>query len=347
MTVIKKEQVNLKGLSKVALERYVDSLGEKKYRAQQIYEWLYARSAESFDEMSNLSKAFRECLSEKARIGKLELVAKQKSTKDGSMKFLFQLEDGQRIESVLMAEGRRTILCVSTQVGCALDCKFCATGTMGFLRNLTAGEMVDQLLQAQNFSGVRVSNLVFMGMGEPFHNYDHVMTAGEILSSEDGPNLGSRHIVVSTSGLVPKIYRFADEMRRFKLAVSLNATTDEVRARIMPITKKWSIHELLKAVRYYVEKKAEPVTFEYVLLKDINDSENDAARLRSLVDGISCRINLIPYNAAVGEYSRSPADRIDAFYKRLAGIGSPVTIRWSKGDDIAAGCGQLATRVMS
>ncbi len=339
-------KVNLKGLNLAELQAFVESLGEKSFRAKQLYSWIYGKGVNSFEAMSDLSIAFRRTLTENARIGSLKLISSQTSPKDQTEKFLFQLDDGLQIESVLMFEDRRTTLCVSTQVGCAIDCKFCATGMMGLQRHLTAGEIVDQLLTVQNLTGKKVSNIVFMGMGEPFHNYEKVIKACGILSDESGPDLARRRIVVSTSGLVPKILQFADEGHNYRLAISLNATTDEVRSKIMPLNRKWPLGELLNAAQYYVNKTGQRVTFEYVLLEGLNDSMEDAERLKKLVRKILCKINLIPYNAAVGEFRRPTQKRILRFYESLASLRAPVTIRWSKGEDIEAACGQLVTKSM-
>lgn len=338
-------KLNLKGLNLTELQDFIESIGEKPYRAQQIFSWLYDKGADSFDDMTNLSKDLRAKLSEQAEIRQLKLVTRRKSQKDESTKFLFQLQDGLRIESVLMVEQGRATLCISTQVGCAIDCRFCATGMMGLQRNLSAGEIIDQLLSVQKSTGQSVSNIVCMGMGEPFHNYENLMKACDLMSDEYGPNLAKRHIVVSTSGLVPEIYRFADENYKYRLAVSLNATTDEVRNEIMPLNRKWPIRELLKAVQYYTGKSQQRVTFEYVLMAGINDSVEDAQRLKQLAQGIFCKINLIPYNATEGEFRRPPKSSILRFYERFSDFRAPVTIRWSKGDDIEAGCGQLAAKV--
>jgi len=334
--------MDLKGLDRTELHEFVERLGEKKYRAQQIYEWLYSKQIESFEDMTNISKGFRARMMKNASIGTLRLSRKQQSLKDRSVKFLFELKDGAQIESVLMFNNGRATLCLSTQVGCAIDCTFCATGMMGFTRNLTTGEIVDQFIQVQKMSDAEISNVVFMGMGEPFHNYENLIKACKIMTDDQGINLSARHLVVSTSGLAPKIRQFADEKHKFRLALSLNATTDRQRSQLMPITKKWPIAELLKAARYYVGKSNQAITIEYIMLKDINDSEEDAIRLRSMVDGLLCKINLIPYNPTKAKYQRSPKEQILLFYGKLADLKMPVTIRWSKGDDIDAGCGQLA-----
>lgn len=336
-------RVQLVGLSLEELEAFVLGIGEKRFRANQLFDWIYKKGARSFAEMTNLSLQLRTVLADNAALESVELVTQQRSNKDASTKYLFRLHDGRTIESVLMLEGKRVTLCVSTQVGCAIDCKFCATGMMGLQRNLTAGEVVDQLLAVQALSGSKVTNLVCMGMGEPFHNYENLMKACDLLADKNGPGLPKRHIVVSTSGLIPKIYQFADEGQPYKLAISLNATTDHMRTQLMPLNKKWPIRDLLKAIRYYTDKLGQPVTFEYVLLDGLNDSEADAERLKKLLNGVRCKVNIIPYNQTLGIYRRPSEKRILSFYERLAGLRAPVTIRWSKGDDIAAGCGQLAT----
>lgn len=340
-------KINLKGLNLAELQEFAESIGEKRYRGQQIFKWIYGYGIHGFDEMTNLSRALRQTLTEKAAVDRLRLVRSHESTKDGAMKFLFELQDGLHIEAVLMLDGRRTTLCVSTQAGCALDCKFCATGMMGLQRHLTAGEIVDQLLCVEELSRQRVSNMVCMGMGEPFHNYANVMKACELVSHDLGPNLAKRHIVVSTSGLVPKIIQYANENHKYRLAISLNATTDNIRSEIMPLNKKWPIEQLLNAAKYYTDKTGERVTFEYVLMDRINDSVEDAGRLKRLVLGIFCKINLIPYNATDGKFRRPSEARVQKFYNRLASLRAPVTIRWSKGDDIEAGCGQLAVGKLS
>jgi len=335
---------DLKGLTRDQLRSFMSDLEESRFRADQIFSWLYHKNVESFDAMTNLSKELRTRLSQNARVGGLRALKKQESVKDSSVKVLFGLDDGQAIESVLMLEEKRKTLCVSTQVGCAIDCKFCATGMMGLKRNLTTGEIVDQLLTVQRLSGVKVTNLVFMGMGEPFQNYDSVMTACEILCDEAGQNMSQKKIVVSTSGILPKIYQFADEGHKYRLAISLNATTDRLRNTLMPLNHRWPLVEVMQAAKYYTLYSKQKVTFEYVLLRDKNDSAADAKRLKTLTGGIDCKINLIPYNATLGDFRCPPKDRILHFYEALSDLGVPVMIRWSKGDDIAAGCGQLAIR---
>lgn len=339
------KKTNINGLDRFGLESFVASLGEKSFRAQQLYSWMYEKGVKDFDEMTNLSKPLRSKLNEAATISRLKLSRQQVSQKDQTTKFLFELDDGQKIESVLILHLGRSTICISTQVGCAIDCKFCATGAMGLTRNLNAGEIIDQVTMVQEITGEKISNIVCMGMGEPFHNYDNLMTACEILSDDVGMSFAKRHIVVSTSGLIPKIRQFTEEKRKFRLAISLNATTDSVREKLMPLNKKWPIRELIESVRAYTAATKKRVTFEYVLLNGVNDSVEDAKRLKKLVGHLSCKINLIPYNATFGEYKRSTDSNIQKFYEEMAGLKVPVTVRWSRGDDIDAGCGQLATKV--
>lgn len=334
----------LVGLDREELTAFVRSLGEPRFRADQLFGWIYARAAGTFEEMSNLPRSLRRRLEDEARIGVLRPERRQRSEIDGTVKFLFELPDGRRIESVLMFEEGRRTLCISSQVGCAIDCSFCATGQMGFVRNLSPGEIVDQVLAVQRLEQLRVTNVVFMGMGEPFHNYDAVLKACRLISDPEGLNIAARRIVVSTSGLVPQIVRFADEGHKFRLATSLNATTDEIRNQLMPLNRRWPIAELLDAARYYTRKARRSVTFEYVLLEGVNDTLEDAQRLKALLTPLRCKLNLIPYNPTRGSYVRPSEDRLLRFYRALRGLRVPVTLRWSKGVDIDAACGQLAAR---
>jgi 23S rRNA (adenine2503-C2)-methyltransferase len=242
---------------------------------------------------------------------------------------------------------KRFTLCISSQVGCPIDCKFCATGTMGLLRNLSVGEMIDQVLAVNRLSGERVTNVVVMGMGEPFLNYENLLSACALLCDEEATNLAQRRIVISTSGLIPKIMRFANEGHKYRLAISLNATTDEVRTRLMPLNKKYPIAKLLEAARAYVRASGNRITFEYVLMAGINDTPDDSARLRTLLTGIDCKVNLIPFNAVDGAFQRPSFQVIEDFFNHLKTAPFPVTVRWSKGDDIDAACGQLVTKFVA
>ncbi|HWP81661.1 MAG TPA: 23S rRNA (adenine(2503)-C(2))-methyltransferase RlmN [Bacteroidota bacterium] len=350
---------NLKGLSLHELQEFVESLGEKRYRAAQLFSWLYGKRAQTFDEMSDISKHFRTILSEAAVIENLELVTKQVSALDGTTKFLFKLADGLVIESVLIpaeeaspSAGKRLTLCISTQVGCPLDCKFCATGTMGFYRNLTTGEIVDQVLQVQNHSPRRVTNIVYMGMGEPMLNYENVMKSVEILNAENGPAIGSRHITVSTAGYADRIRRMADEDRKVKLALSLHSLDNEKRNLIMPITKKYSVPVLLDALQYYYHKTRRRPTIEYILFDGFNDTEADLKSLIAVCRRIPCKVNIIPFHSisfthpsgVAATLKPTPRLRMEEFVQRLRDAHVTVMIRSSAGEDIDAACGQLAVR---
>jgi 23S rRNA (adenine2503-C2)-methyltransferase len=294
--------------------------------------------------MSNVKKSFREHLNEHFIIQTLTVENKLLSKEDKSVKILFRTHDSNFIETVSMVDKNRHTVCLSSQVGCALDCHFCATGKMGLKRNLSTGEIVDQLIYVRESIDQPITNVVFMGMGEPFHNYDNVLNASDIFHSPKGFNLASTRITISTVGLLPQINQFIKEKRRYKLAISLNASNDKVRTDIMPINKKWSIVDLVNAGKEYSNQKKRLVMFEYVLLKGINDSEEDALELARLLQGIPCKINLIPYNEIEGKYQRPDESTITKFSEILHNYRDEyrVLVRWSKGQDIAAGCGQLA-----
>lgn len=355
---------NLKGLTLHELEEFVESLGEKRYRAAQLFSWLYGkpergRRVRSFDDMSDISKHFRTVLNEAAVIENLELVMKQVSALDGTTKFLFKLSDDLVIESVLIpteedssTAGRRLTLCISTQVGCPLDCKFCATGTMGFYRNLTTGEIVDQVLQAQNHSSQRITNIVYMGMGEPMLNYENVMKSVEILNAEKGPAIGSRHITISTAGCADQIRRMADEDRKVKLALSLHSLDNEKRKLIMPITKKYGVPVLLEALQYYYHKTRRRPTIEYIMFDGFNDTEVDLKSLIAVCRRIPCKVNVIPFHSIsfthpsgiAATLKPTPRPRMEEFVRRLRDAHVTVMIRSSAGEDIDAACGQLAVQ---
>jgi 23S rRNA (adenine2503-C2)-methyltransferase len=353
------KKTNLKGLSQRELQEFVESLGEPKYRAQQLFQWINSKRARSFEEMTNISKEFKATLERVAMLGNLDIEARNTSPADGTAKFLFRLSDGLTIESVLIpaeddspTAGKRLTLCVSTQVGCPLDCKFCATGTMGFFRNLTAGEIVDQVLSAQSESPRRITNLVFMGMGEPMLNYDNVMKAVEILNSEQGPAIGSRHITISTAGYADKIRQMADEDRKVKLALSLHSLDNEKRTQLMPITKKYSVDELIDAMEYYYRKTRRRPTLEYILFDGFNDTPEDVKRFVRLSRRIPCKVNMIPFHSISFTHpsgfaaTLKPASRrtIERFADALRRADITVMVRSSSGEDINAACGQLAVR---
>ena len=342
---------DVRSLSRAELGALVAHMGEKPYRAAQLFKWLHQKYAVSFDEMSDLPKAFRAKLQAEARLEPLDRDKEQRST-DGTIKFRWKTHDGKLIESVYMPDeerGRRT-LCISTQVGCAMGCGFCATGTMGLARNLTPGEIVGQVHQVNRFlveeglvAGPRpLTNLVYMGMGEPLHNYDNVKASIDILLSEEGPNFSHRHVTVSTAGIVPNILRLGAETD-VKLAVSLNATTDEIRDRVMPVNRRWKIADLMEACRKFPMKIGRRITFEYVLFAGINDSDEDLDRLARLVGSLPAKVNLIQYNKNEGlPYEPAPADRVQYFIDGLMKRGVQAMARKNRGRDILAACGQLA-----
>ncbi|MCY3799088.1 MAG: 23S rRNA (adenine(2503)-C(2))-methyltransferase RlmN [Chloroflexi bacterium] len=340
-------KVNLYRLNREQLDDFVTGLGEAGFRTQQIWEWMYSQRVERFDSMTNLPRATIGKLKAKAKLGNLELVANQQS-RDGTEKRIFRLSDGQLIESVLMpyADARMTA-CISSQAGCAMGCVFCATGQMGFGRNLTGGEIFEQaMIFARELAarGERLSNVVFMGMGEPFHNYDASLDAVRRLMTRLG--IGARHITVSTVGLAPQIRRFADEGLQVNLAVSLHQTDDSRRSELMPINKRWAINELMEACRYYAEKTNRRITFEWASIAGENDTVEEAHRLGRLLAGLLCHVNIIPLNPT-GRYGGAPAQAasIKSFSRALQGHGVSSSVRVRRGIDIDAGCGQLITAV--
>jgi 23S rRNA (adenine2503-C2)-methyltransferase len=336
-----KEKINLKGLWIEDLEKLLGDLGEKRYKANQLALWMYDKRATDFNQMTDLSKTLREKLNSIAHIDSIELLKTQTSKLDFSEKFLFELTDGEKIETVLMWEEDRVTICVSTQVGCPLGCTFCATGKMGFKRNLTTGEIVDQIMALKDR---KITHVVLMGMGEPLLNYDNTIKALKIMNSELGLSLSANKITLSTAGIPNMIKKLADQTLKIKLAISLNAPTDEKRGQLMPINKKYPLKALMEAVKYYTSKKKGRITFEYVLMKDFNDSNKDALELSKLVQGIPCKINLIPYNSVPDLPLEKPSEeKIIAFRDYLYPRCPAVTLRKSKGEDIQAACGQLCT----
>ncbi len=336
---------NIKGLTLPELEHWVSEIGEKPFRAKQIYRWMYKKNARSFEEMSDLSKELQIKLSKLATLSLLGISRRIQSKIDQSVKYLFRLPDEQAVEAVYMVEGKRATVCLSTMVGCPIACPCCATGIMGFKRHLTTGEIIDQLLFIQRDRQSAVTNIVFMGMGEPFLNYDNVIKAASILNSELGPEIAARRIIISTAGIVPEIYRYADEEHRFKLAISLNATMDTQRNELVPVNIKYPLRNLLSAVRYYTKKSRRRVTFEYVLINDFNDSEQDARRLIKMLGQIPCKVNVIPFNQNEFLPYKAPSEaRLEQFLKHLYRAPFAITVRRSKGQDISAACGQLYVR---
>lgn len=329
------------------LRDWLKEIDEKPFRAEQIYDWLYQKRISSFAEMSNLSKTLREKLEDHFEMTTLKTIVKQKSI-DGTIKFLFELHDGFSIETVLMRHDYGNSVCVTTQVGCRIGCTFCASTLGGHKRNLEAGEIVAQVVtvqQALDESEERVSSVVIMGIGEPFDNYEHMMSFLRIINHEKGLNIGARHITISTSGIIPQIYRFADENLQINFAISLHAPNTELRSKLMPINKAYKLDDLMKAVRYYIDKTGRRISFEYGLFGGVNDSVAHAEELARLIKGLKCHVNLIPVNyVPERNYVRTPRNKIFAFEKALQKAGINVTIRREHGHDIAAACGQLRAK---
>ncbi len=340
--------INLYELNETELADLLVGWGEPRFRAKQVWSWLYEKRVSSFEAMTNLSKNLRSRLEAETTLGTLTIVTEQ-SSGDGTVKRLYSLPDGQLIESVLMAydDDRRTA-CISTQAGCAMGCVFCATGQMGFARHLTPTEIFEQALRFSRdleAQGERLSNVVLMGMGEPFHNYETTLIAIRRLINELG--IGARHITVSTVGLVPQIQRFADEGLQVKLAISLHAATDEERTALLPINKRWPLSELMDACRDYIEKTGRRVTFEWASINKENDTPEQAHALGKLLKGMLCHVNIIPLNPT-GGYHHAPSanERIDEFIRILGDYGVSATVRVRRGIDIDAGCGQLKAAVL-
>lgn len=332
---------NIKNYNLEQLKQEFIDMGEKPYRAEQVFKWLYTENITSFDEMTNLSLELRQKLKQNYTICIYNILKKQEAT-DGTKKYLFDILDGNAIETVLMEYKYGKSICVSTQVGCKMGCKFCASTGAKFVRNLTPGEIVEQILAVQRDENIKISNVVFMGIGEPLDNYENVITAIKILNNQKGLNIGARHISISTSGIVPKIYEMANEDLQCTLSISLHATTNEKRSAMMPINNKYSIEELMKACKDYIKKTNRRISFEYALAKDNNDNLEDAKRLVNLLKGMLCHVNLIPINKIEnGKYTKSTNENIIKFRDYLNSNGIVATIRRELGSDIDAACGQL------
>ena len=324
---------NIKDYDLEDLKKELENIGEKKFRAEQIFKWLYVEKVKEFDEMTNLSLELREKLKNEYDICNFKILRKQESS-DGTKKYLFDVLDGNAIESVLMEYHHGRTICVSSQIGCKMGCKFCASTGLKFARNLTAGEIVEQILAVEQDTGYKISNVVFMGIGEPFDNYDNVMQAIKIINNQKGLSIGARHISISTSGLVPMIYKFADEELQCTLSISLHATNDEKRSEMMPINNRYNIKELMEACKYYIEKTNKRISFEYALAKDNNDNLDDAKELVKLLKGMLCHVNLIPINKIEnGKYTKSSNENIIRFRDYLNEKGITATIRRELGSD--------------
>jgi 23S rRNA (adenine2503-C2)-methyltransferase len=350
------EKVNLKDLTKDELKEFSDELGLQSFRSDQLFQWLYQKGVHSFDEMTNLSKDLRARLKEVARVPTIEHVRQQES-KDGTIKFLFKLqgEEEHKVESVLIPDfyddgaANRLTVCVSSQVGCVFGCSFCATGKMGFFRSLTHGEIVDQVQYIDELChekfGKGVTNIVYMGMGEPLHNYDAVVNSANIITDELSIGLSPKRITVSTVGLTKQIKKLADERQPFNLAISLHAANDEKRDEIMPINSSMNLEQLKDALQHYYQKLHRPITFEYLLFDEFNDTPEDARQLAEIAQWIPSKINIIMYNDVAGvALKKAREQRLDAFMQELVKRDITATVRRSRGDDIDAGCGQLAIK---
>ncbi|MFT8341317.1 MAG: 23S rRNA (adenine(2503)-C(2))-methyltransferase RlmN [Clostridium beijerinckii] len=332
---------NLLDFTLEELKAWMKENGESAFRGQQILSWIY-KGVKEFDDMRNIPKPLVHKLKENFFVGLPKIVEVYKSNIDGTEKFLLGFKDGNLIESVLMRYKHGNSICISTQVGCAMGCKFCASTIEGKVRNLTTGEILSQIMVVQDYINERISNVVLMGSGEPLDNYDNVMKFLKIVSAEYGLNIGQRHITLSTCGIVPKIYELADKELSITLAISLHAFSNDKRKEIMPIANRYSIEEILEACRYYISKTNRRITFEYALVKDVNDGREDAKALGKLLKGMLCHVNLIPVNEIKeNTYKRSSKKAIEDFSEILKNHGIEVTTRREMGSDINAACGQL------
>ena len=334
----------LKDFNLEELEKFIISNGYPKYRAKQIYTWLFKNCTSKAEEMYNLSNDLKKFIEETCITDTLKLSKKIESNE--TTKFLFQTQSNHLIESVSMIENDRHTICLSSQVGCAVDCDFCATGKMGFKKNLSSGEIIDQLLFIKKNIKNPITNIVFMGMGEPFLNYKNVIKAADLIHDSKALNFGSNRITISTAGILPKIDQWINDKIPYNLAISLNGANNAIREKIMPINRKWPIEDLIASSKVYNKLNRKKITFEYVLIDKINDSVSDAHELASLLKNSSCKLNIIPFNEIGTEYKRPSNSTINNFVDTLKAVqkGFKVLVRWSNGVDIDAGCGQLAIK---
>ncbi|MCR4612261.1 MAG: 23S rRNA (adenine(2503)-C(2))-methyltransferase RlmN [Lachnospiraceae bacterium] len=341
------KNTDIKSLNIEELTEYIELIGEKKFRAKQLYEWMHVHLARTYDEMTNLSKKLRDDLSKNTDYVSLNIEDLQVSKLDGTRKYLFALSDGNCVESVMMRYKHGISVCISSQVGCKMGCSFCASTIGGFIRNLTPSEMLDQIYAISRDSGERVSNIVVMGTGEPLDNYDNLLKFIEIITDENGLNISRRNITVSTCGLVPKIYDLADENLTITLALSLHASSQAKREAIMPVAKTYNIEDVVKAMEHYANSTKRRITYEYTLIAGVNDSSDDANELANLIGKQPCHINLIPVNPVTeNNYRASDTDAVLAFKKKLEKNAINVTIRREMGRDIDGACGQLRRKHM-
>jgi 23S rRNA (adenine2503-C2)-methyltransferase len=341
------EKININEFTQQELEEYVEKIGEKKFHARQIFKWLHKKGVVSFDEMTDISKSLRDKLKENTYVLNMEILEYQESKKDGTIKFLIKLDNTNAIESVFMKYNHGNTICVSTQVGCKMGCKFCASTKDGYVRNLIASEIEGQIQTVQRHTGQRISNVVYMGIGEPLDNYDNVIRSVKLINYPYGLNIGARHISLSTCGIVPKIYALANENIQATLSISLHATTDEARKKTMPIANKYSIEELLDSCREYIKKTGRRISFEYALIQGQNDTYEDAIRLSKLLRGMIAHVNLIPVNEIKnGDYQKAKEKNIENFMNTLNSCGIVTTVRRELGSDIDAACGQLRKKYL-
>ena len=341
------EKIDIKSMNLTELTAYVTKSGEKPFRAKQLYQWMHQKLSPSIDEMSNLSNAFKEKLKNNCTYTALHQIDVQISKQDGTRKYLFQLEDGNVIESVLMRYKFGNSVCISSQVGCRMGCRFCASTLDGLVRGLKPSEMLDQIYRIERDIGERVSNVVVMGTGEPLDNYENLLKFIELLTDENGLNISQRNLTVSTCGLVPKIRQLADEKLQMTLAISLHASSQEKRKQLMPVANNYQITEVLDACRYYFKQTKRRITFEYSLVAGVNDTKEDASALAELVSDINCHVNLIPVNPIKErDFSQPNENAVAAFKNELEKYGINVTIRREMGRDIDGACGQLRKRYM-
>lgn len=338
--------IDLKDLEYEELEEYLVSIGEKKFRTEQIFSWLH-KGVESYDEMTNLSKATREKLEKTTYVSTLKMREKYVSKIDGTVKYLFQLPDGNCIESVVMSYHHGRTVCISSQVGCRMGCRFCASTIGGLYRNLTAGEILNQVIFAQKDIGERISNIVMMGIGEPLDNFENVIKFLHNVNHEKGLNIGYRHITLSTCGVVPMIYKIAEEKLPITLTISLHAPNDNIRDSIMPINHKYKIAELIEACKTYADTTGRRISFEYSLIHGVNDSMENAEELAGLVKNLHGHVNLIPVNKVEERnFEKGSGKDIRAFQEKLESLGINATVRRELGSDISASCGQLRKKVL-
>ncbi len=329
------------------LQQFMLENTEKKYRASQVFDWLYKKKVTSFEEMTNLSPSVLELLKTNFELTALKKIVESKST-DGTVKYLYGLEDMNLIESVVMSHNYGYSICVTSQVGCNMGCRFCASGVLKKKRNLSAGEIMSQVIESEKAFGQRISHIVVMGIGEPFDNYENLMTFLKNVNNPKGLEIGARHITVSTCGIVPKIIEYADEKLQINLAISLHAPNNEIRSALMPINKKYPIEDVVKAIKYYINQTNRRITIEYIMIRDLNDQEQHAIELAKLLKGINVYVNLIPYNEVIeAPFKRSRKEDMDKFFQTLKKLKINATLRKEQGHDINAACGQLRSQHLS